>query len=120
RARCSASIFGHCCPEAPEKFARSFLTRTPPEPLAKAKFRGGSWTDGKNDWGTQPPARSQFTHQAFGSWPQAHRRYREPPLPTISSNLVGCSTGISEGFAPLRILATIAPSCSHIAGRLGP
>jgi hypothetical protein len=37
-----------------------------------------------------------------------------------SSNLVGCSTGRSEGFAPLRILATIAPSCSHIAGRLGP
>jgi hypothetical protein len=37
-----------------------------------------------------------------------------------SSNLLGCSTGRSEGFAPLRTLATIAPSCSHIAGRLGP
>jgi len=36
-----------------------------------------------------------------------------------SSNLVGCSTGRSEGIAPLRTLPTIAPSCSHIAGRLG-
>jgi hypothetical protein len=39
---------------------------------------------------------------------------------TASSNLVGCSTGRSAGFAPLRTLTTIVPACRHIAVRLTP
>jgi len=37
-------------------------------------------------------------------WPKAFAVLRF----TNSSNLVGCSTGICEGFAPFRILSTIA------------
>jgi hypothetical protein len=37
-----------------------------------------------------------------------------------SSNLVGCSTGSSEGLAPLRTLTRMPAACSNIAGRLGP
>src|SRR5262249_16081458 len=37
---------------------------------------------------------------------------------TTSSNLVGCSTGRSEGFAPRRILSTKAAARRKISGRL--
>jgi putative tryptophan/tyrosine transport system substrate-binding protein len=36
------------------------------------------------------------------------------------SNLVGCSTGISAGFAPRRILSTRSPACRHRSGKFGP
>src|SRR5215831_16306396 len=36
------------------------------------------------------------------------------------SNLVGCSTGRSAGFVPLRILSTYAAARPYISGRLGP
>src|SRR5262245_11714622 len=39
---------------------------------------------------------------------------------TASSNLVGCSTGRSAGFMPLRTLTTIIPACRHIDVRLIP
>src|SRR5262249_46983311 len=37
-----------------------------------------------------------------------------------SSNLVGRSTGKSEGFSPLRIRPTYVPACRCASGRLGP
>jgi hypothetical protein len=37
-----------------------------------------------------------------------------------SSNLVGCSTGSSEGFAPFRIFPAYTPICRYAAARLGP
>src|SRR5262249_49370162 len=36
-----------------------------------------------------------------------------------SSNLVGCSTGRSAGFAPLRIWSAYRAACLKISGRLG-
>jgi hypothetical protein len=36
-----------------------------------------------------------------------------------SSNLVGCSTGRSEGLAPLRILSTVAASAAPRVGYIG-
>src|SRR5262249_45157427 len=38
----------------------------------------------------------------------------------MRSNLVGCSTGISAGFAPRRILSTRSPACRHRSGKFGP
>src|SRR4051794_35499193 len=37
-----------------------------------------------------------------------------------SSNLVGCSTGRSAGFAPLRILSINAPARRYKVGTFGP
>src|SRR6516162_10279403 len=39
---------------------------------------------------------------------------------TISSNLVGCSTGISPGFAPRRILSTYSAERLHSSAKFGP
>src|SRR5215472_1759902 len=39
---------------------------------------------------------------------------------TRSSNFVGCSTGRSVGFAPLRILSTNAPARRYKLGTCGP
>src|SRR4051812_47150536 len=36
------------------------------------------------------------------------------------SNLVGCSTGRSAGFAPRKILSTISAARRHKAGKFGP
>src|SRR5262249_14368220 len=36
------------------------------------------------------------------------------------SNLVGCSTGISAGFVPRRILSTISAARRNRAGKFGP
>jgi hypothetical protein len=36
------------------------------------------------------------------------------------SNLVGCSTGMSLGFAPRRILSTIPAVRLHWSGKFGP
>ena len=35
----------------------------------------------------------------------------------VSSKLVGCTTGNSVGFAPLRILETYSPACHHAFGK---
>jgi hypothetical protein len=37
-----------------------------------------------------------------------------------NSNLAGCSTGISLGLAPLRILVTMSADCRQVSERLGP
>src|SRR5712692_3466369 len=37
-----------------------------------------------------------------------------------NSNVVGCSTGRSPGFAPFKILSTYAAACLHKSGRFGP
>src|SRR5262245_18918763 len=37
-----------------------------------------------------------------------------------SSNFVGCSTGMSAGFAPFRIRAAMTPSWRYTPGRLVP
>src|SRR5262249_46556806 len=39
---------------------------------------------------------------------------------TTSSNLVGCCTGKSAGFVPLRILSTYTAVCRARSGRLAP
>src|SRR4029079_1237592 len=39
---------------------------------------------------------------------------------TISSNFVGCSTGRSAGFAPLRILSTYVAARLYRSEKLGP
>src|SRR2546425_5935970 len=36
------------------------------------------------------------------------------------SNLVGCSAGMSAGFAPRRILSTRSPARRHRSGKFGP
>src|SRR5262245_23541521 len=36
------------------------------------------------------------------------------------SNLVGCSTGMSPGFAPRRILSTRSPARRYMLGKFGP
>src|SRR4029450_12925935 len=38
---------------------------------------------------------------------------------TTNSNLVGCSTGRSAGFAPFRILSTKTPRRAHLSRRIG-
>jgi hypothetical protein len=38
----------------------------------------------------------------------------------MKSNLDGCSTGISPGFSPRRILSTISATRVNTAGKLGP
>src|SRR6476646_10058061 len=38
----------------------------------------------------------------------------------INSNLVGCSTGRSEGLVPLRILSTYPPERKNKSGTSGP
>ena len=38
----------------------------------------------------------------------------------MNSIFVGCSTGRSPGFAPLRTLATMTADCRHISARPGP
>src|SRR5262249_58047318 len=38
---------------------------------------------------------------------------------TTNSSFVGCSTGTSAGFAPLRTLPRMTADCRHIAARLG-
>src|SRR5262245_15102055 len=37
-----------------------------------------------------------------------------------SSNVLGCSTGISAGFAPRRILSTNSAARRHLLGQFGP
>src|SRR5205814_2049243 len=37
-----------------------------------------------------------------------------------NSNFVGCSTGISDGFAPFRIFATKMPACRAVTERFAP
>ena len=37
-----------------------------------------------------------------------------------SSNVLGCSTGISAGFAPRRILSTTSAARRHKLGQFGP
>jgi len=39
---------------------------------------------------------------------------------TIKSYLVGCSIGISPGFAPFKILSTRSPARRYRSGRFGP
>src|SRR5262249_53216914 len=39
---------------------------------------------------------------------------------TTKSNLVGCSTGISAGFAPRRTLSTTSAARLHMFGQCGP
>src|SRR5262249_19881816 len=38
----------------------------------------------------------------------------------IRSNLVGCATGMSAGFAPRRILSMRSPARRHRSGKFGP
>src|ERR1700720_1482127 len=37
-----------------------------------------------------------------------------------SSNLLGCSTGISPGFVPRRILSTMSAACRNRLAKFGP
>src|SRR5262249_22413065 len=39
---------------------------------------------------------------------------------TTSSNLVGCSTGMSAGFAPRRTLSVKSAACRYMSGAFGP
>src|SRR6516162_5533304 len=39
---------------------------------------------------------------------------------TIKSNLIGCSIGISPGFAPFKILSTKSPARLYRSGRFAP
>ena len=59
------------------KLPRNLPAHSLPEPprnrWQRRSSEGVHGLTARTTWGTKPPAQSQFTSQAFGSWPQAHR-----------------------------------------------